>query len=46
LTRSVLLALALLVAGTTGCSWLIGVSEDPVVVDAPGGGDAGDAAAD
>jgi hypothetical protein len=42
--RSVLLALVLLAAGTTGCSWLIGVSDDPVVVDAPtsGGNDAGD----
>jgi hypothetical protein len=42
--RSVLFALVLVGAGTTGCSWLIGVSEDPVVVDTPssGGNDAGD----
>ena len=41
-----LVVLALLVAGTTGCSWLVGVSEDPVVVDGPTGptgADAGDA---
>lgn len=43
-----LVPLALLAAGTAGCSWLVGVSEDPVVVDGPGGVDAGDedAAAD
>ena len=42
--RSVLFALLLVAAGTTGCSWLIGVSDDPVVVDPPssGGNDAGD----
>ena len=27
---------------TTGCSWLVGVSDDPVVVDGTGGNDAGD----
>jgi hypothetical protein len=47
--RSSLLALAVLLASTTGCSWLLGVSDDPVVVDAPSGGggvaDAGDAEA-
>lgn len=40
--RGVLLALALLAAGTAGCSWLIGVSDDPVEVESPGAGDAGD----
>jgi hypothetical protein len=34
--------LALLAAGTAGCSWLVGVSEDPVVVDGTGADDAGD----
>ena len=34
--------LALLAAGTAGCSWLIGVSEDPVDVESPGASDAGD----
>jgi hypothetical protein len=46
LTRELLVVLALLAAGTTGCSWLVGVSDDPVVVDGPTGADAGDADAD
>lgn len=41
--RVLLVVLALLAVGTTGCSWLVGVSEDPVVVDGPTGADAGDA---
>lgn len=34
--------LTLLATMTTGCSWLVGVSDDPVVVDGTGGHDAGD----
>lgn len=41
--REVVVLLALLLAAlTTGCSWLVGVSDDPVVVDGTGGNDAGD----
>jgi hypothetical protein len=43
--RALAVALLLLLAGATvGCSWLIGVSDDPVVVDGPtgNGADAGD----
>jgi hypothetical protein len=43
LTLERMVALALLVATASGCSWLIGVSEDPVVVEAPPAADAGDA---
>lgn len=36
--------LAVVGCASAGCSWLIGVSDDPVVVDGPPGssGDAGD----
>lgn len=46
--RAVQVVVVLLLLGTAGCSWLIGVSEDPVVVDGIGSNDAGDedAAAD
>jgi hypothetical protein len=45
---AVQVVLVLLVLCTAGCSWLVGVSEDPVVVDGIGSDDAGDedAAAD
>jgi hypothetical protein len=40
---AVLLTLfAAIAAMTSGCSWLVGVSDDPVVVDGTGGNDAGD----
>lgn len=40
--RPLVALLTLLAALTTGCSWLVGVSDDPVVVDGTGGNDAGD----
>jgi hypothetical protein len=41
-TREIVALLTLLTAMTAGCSWLVGVSDDPVVVDGTGGNDAGD----
>ena len=35
--RRLLLGGLVLAMMTAGCSWLLGVSEDPVVVDAPDG---------
>lgn len=36
------MVVALLLGGAAGCSWLVGVSGDPEVVDLAGGSDAGD----